>query len=67
MEILLANIVDPDQTPHYVASDLGLHCLPTLQVSQIRMVKIPWLFFFNFSLNFSKKVFFLHCTRLKVN
>ena len=28
MEILLANIVDPDQTPHYVASDLGLHCLP---------------------------------------
>ena len=24
---LLANNVDPDQTPHYVASDLGLHCL----------------------------------------
>ena len=20
--------VDPDQMPHYVASDLGLHCLP---------------------------------------
>ena len=28
MEILLENIVDPDQTSHYVASDLGLHCLP---------------------------------------
>ena len=28
MEILLANNVAPDQTPHYVASDLGLHCLP---------------------------------------
>ena len=28
MEILLANTVDPDQTPHYVASDLGLHCSP---------------------------------------
>ena len=28
MEILLANNVDPDQMPHYVASDLGLHCLP---------------------------------------
>ena len=27
-KILLSNIVDPDQTPHYVASDLGLHCLP---------------------------------------
>ena len=28
MENLLANNVDPDQMPHYVASDLGLHCLP---------------------------------------
>ena len=28
MEILLANNVDPDQMPNYVASDLGLHCLP---------------------------------------
>ena len=27
-KILLANIVDPDLMPHYVASDLGLHCLP---------------------------------------
>ena len=24
----LGNTVDPDQTPHDVASDLGLHCLP---------------------------------------
>ena len=23
-----ANSVDPDQTPHSAASDLGLHCLP---------------------------------------
>ena len=23
-----ANSVDPDQTPRYAASDLGLHCLP---------------------------------------
>ena len=28
---LLANSVDPDQTPHSVASDLGLHCLPMSQ------------------------------------
>ena len=27
-KILIANTVDPDQTPHYVASDLGLHCWP---------------------------------------
>ena len=24
---LLTNSVDPDQAPHYAASDLGLHCL----------------------------------------
>ena len=23
-----ANSIDPDQTPHFAASDLGLHCLP---------------------------------------
>ena len=35
-KILLANIVDPDQMPHYVASDQGLHCLlmTLLQVSR---------------------------------
>ena len=27
MEVLGTNIVDPDQTPHSVVSDLGLHCL----------------------------------------
>ena len=27
-KLLLANTVDPDQMPHYVASELGLHCLP---------------------------------------
>ena len=26
-KILLANNEDPDQMPHYVASDLGLQCL----------------------------------------
>ena len=33
-KILLANNVDPDQMPHYVASDLGLHCL-SLTLSQV--------------------------------
>ena len=27
-KIRLADDVDPDQMPHYVASDFGLHCLP---------------------------------------
>ena len=27
-KIQLANKEDPDQGPHFVASDLGLHCLP---------------------------------------
>ena len=26
--VLNANIRDPDQTPRFVVSDLGLHCLP---------------------------------------
>ena len=28
MAKLFANIVDPDQTSHSAASDLGLYCLP---------------------------------------
>ena len=28
LKILLANNEDPDPTPHCVASDLGVHCLP---------------------------------------
>ena len=31
-KILIANIVEPDQMLQYVASDLGLHCLPMTQV-----------------------------------
>ena len=26
-----ANSVEPDQTPHFAESDLGLHCLPIVQ------------------------------------
>ena len=35
-KIMLANTVDPEQVPNYMASDLGLHCLPMsfLQVSR---------------------------------
>ena len=28
IHILYANSVNPDQTPHSAASDLGLHCVP---------------------------------------
>ena len=40
-KILLANTVDLDQMPHYVASDMGLHCLPMtlLRVSWYEWVK----------------------------
>ena len=36
LKIMLATTVDPDLAPHYVASDLGLHCLPLalLQLSR---------------------------------
>ena len=38
---MLANNVDPDQTPHYVASNLGLPCLlmTLLRVSRL----VGWL------------------------
>ena len=38
---LFANSGDPDQTPHSVTSDLGLHCLPIthLGVSQLQWIK----------------------------
>ena len=36
---MLANNVDPDQMPYYVASDLGLHCLP---MTKVRIGKDIW-------------------------
>ena len=38
---LFANSGDPDRTPHSVASDLGLYCLPVtvLGVSRLQWVK----------------------------
>ena len=43
MARLFANSGDPDQIPHSVASDLGLHCLPItlLDVSKLQWVKAP--------------------------
>ena len=42
MAKLIANSEDPNQMPHSVASDLGLHCLPTtlLGVSRLQWVKV---------------------------
>ena len=39
---MLANTVDPNQMPHYVASDLGLHPLPMtfFGVSRLEWVKL---------------------------
>ena len=38
-QILLADNVDPYQTPHHVASDLGLHCM---HISLIRVSRYEW-------------------------
>ena len=35
-----ANSVDPDQTPHSAASDLGLHCLP---MSLLWDARLKWV------------------------
>ena len=54
MTELLANSGDPDKTPHSVASDLGLHCLPItiLEVSRLKnglMMHqvLSWIFYQN--------------------
>ena len=41
MDKSFVNDGGPDQTPHYVASDLGLHCFPVtlLRVSRLKWVK----------------------------
>ena len=33
---LIPNTADPDKMPHYVASDLDLHCLPMTSLSVSR-------------------------------
>ena len=38
---IVANNVDPDQTPQNAASDQGLHCLPFIQFSHITGV-VQW-------------------------
>ena len=40
MDKLFANSGDPDQMPHFAASDLGLHCLLRLVVSRLKRVKV---------------------------
>ena len=35
---LFANSGDPDQMPHSVASDLGLHCLPVILLGVFSLI-----------------------------
>ena len=38
LNILQENSADPDQTPLYVASDLGLYCLPMSHIKDARLI-----------------------------
>ena len=63
MENPVANTVVPDQMPHYVASDLGLHCLPALPMTFLRewvkpVVILAWCRHWCHILKFYNKVFF---------
>ena len=40
MTKLFANSGDPDQMPHSVASDLGLHCLP---ITILLVYQLQWV------------------------
>ena len=47
MAKLFANSGNPDQTPHYAASDLGLRCLPftLLGVCRLQWAKVHFACF----------------------
>ena len=61
---LFANSDDPDQTPRFAASDLGLHCLP---ITLLGVSRLQWdknkgkndpkgsKFFFFFRVDFFRK------------
>ena len=38
-----ANSVDPDQPPHFAASDLGLHGLPVSLLRDVRLKRVKLL------------------------
>ena len=40
-----ANSRDPDQTPHSVMSDLGLHCLPISHIKDARHIWVKMQLF----------------------
>ena len=44
-----ANSTDPDQTPHNVASDLGLRCLP---MSHKKDTRLKWVYKHNMHIFF---------------
>ena len=42
MAKLFANSGNPDQTPHFAVSDLGLHCLP---ITLLWVFRLQWVNF----------------------
>ena len=60
MAKLFANSGDPDQMLHSVASDLGLHCLPS---TLLRVSRLQWVKFRNYEevikIDNNKVIFFL--------
>ena len=45
MKIMQENSGDPDQTPHSLASDLGLHCLPMSNKKDARHIWVKMQLF----------------------
>ena len=42
LNILKANSRDPDQTPHFAVSGLGLHCLPMSHKKGARLIWVKF-------------------------
>ena len=43
METYVTNSGEPDQTPHFAASDLVLHCLPMSHKMDVRLIRVTSL------------------------
>ena len=56
---MLANSVDPDQTLHTAASDLGLHCLPRSQKLNATLIWYSNIIEYSKRLNDLKSVFLI--------
>ena len=54
----VSNSADPDQMPHFEASDLGLHCLPMSHKKDARLIWVNSIFLTTYQYKFENQAVF---------